>query len=93
MHPNFKTIAYPGERGGADSSGITRALIGQLSLRAQPRLFVGRIMAAGIKTFIANRSLLQYRTRIEIHFFCALSLAFETNGSYSNGSMDTMWRL
>jgi hypothetical protein len=92
MHPNFQTTAYPGDTGGGDSSVITRALRGQSFLRAQPYLFIGRIRAAGMKTFIANRSLLQYRTRTEIHFFCALSLAFETNGSYSHGSMNTMWR-
>jgi hypothetical protein len=91
MHPNFQTTAYPGDRGGVDSSVITRALRGQSFLRAQSYRFMGRIMA-GMKTFIANRSLLQYRTRTEIHFFCALSLAFETNGSYSHGSMNTMWR-
>jgi hypothetical protein len=92
MHPNFQTTAYPGDRGGADSSVITRALRGQSFLRAQSYRFMGRIMAAGIKTFIANRWSLQYCTPTEIHFFCALSLAFETNGSYSHGSMNTMWR-
>jgi hypothetical protein len=91
MNPNFQTTAYPGDRGGVDSSVITRALRGQSFLRAQSYRFMGRI-TAGMKTFIANRSLLQYRTRTEIHFFCALSLAFETNGSYSHGSMNTMWR-
>jgi len=92
MHPNFQTTGYPGDRGGADSSVIT-PLRSQSFLRAQPYRFMGRIMAAGTKTFIANCSLLQYRTRTELHFFCALSLAFETNGSYSHGSMNTMGRL
>jgi hypothetical protein len=93
MYSNFQTTAYPGDRGGMDSSVITRALIGQSSLRAQPYLFVGRIMDAGMKTFIANCWSLQYRTPTEIHFFCELSLAFETNHSPLYGSMNTMWRL
>jgi hypothetical protein len=93
MHPNFQTTAYRGDRGGVDPSVITRALRGQSFLHAQLHLFVGRIMAAGIKTSIANRWSLQYRTPTEIHFFCALSLAPETNGSYSHGSTKTMWRL
>jgi hypothetical protein len=92
MHSNFQMTAYPGDRGGADRSGITRALRGQSFLGAQPYLFMGRIMAARIKTFIANRWSLQYRTHTEIHFFCELSLAFETNHSHSQGSMNTMWR-
>jgi hypothetical protein len=81
MHPNFQTTAYPGDRGGADGSVITRALRGQSFLRAQSYRFMGRIMAAGTKTFIANRWSLQYRTRTEILFFYAQSLAFETNHS------------
>jgi hypothetical protein len=93
MHSNFQTTAYPGDRGGADSSVITRALRGQSFLRPQPHRFAGRIMGAGIKTFIANRWSLQYRTPTEILFFYAQSLAFETNGSYSHGSMNTIWRL
>ena len=91
MHSNFQVTAYPFDRGGADSSVITRALRGLLG--AQPYLFMGRIMAARIKTFIANRWSLQYRTLTEIHFFCELSLAFETNHSPLYGSMNAKWRL
>jgi hypothetical protein len=92
MRPNFQTTAYRGDRGGVGSSVITRALRGQSFLRAQPYLFMRRITAAGMKTFIANRVFLQYRTRTEIHFFCELSLAFETNHSHTPDSMSTMWR-
>jgi hypothetical protein len=87
MHPNFQMAAYPGDRCGTDGSVITPAL------GAQPYLFMGRKTAARIKTFIANHGSLQYRIPTEIHFFCELSLAPETNGSYSHGSMNTMWRL
>jgi hypothetical protein len=94
MHPNFQMTAYPGDRGGADSSVISRALIGQSSSnRWGCARDDGRIMAAAIKAFIANRSLLQYRTRTEIHFFCAQSLALELNRSHSRGSMNMKWRL
>jgi len=72
---------------------MTRALRGQSFSRTRPYLFVGRIMAARIKTFVANRLLPQYRTHTEILFFYAQSLAFETNHLHTHDSMSTMWSL
>ena len=92
MHPNFQTTAYPRHRGGADRSVITRALRGPSFLRAQPHLSVGRIMAAEMKSFVANRFLLQYCTDTEILVFYAQSLALETNNSHTRDSMSTKWR-
>jgi hypothetical protein len=88
MHPNSGTTTHPSHTDKVD----TRALVGQSFSRARPHLFVGRIMTAGIKTFIANQPLLQYRTRTEIYSFYAQSLALETNNSQTHGSMKTMWR-
>jgi hypothetical protein len=96
MRPTPQMTAHPSRTGGPDTGVITRGLRDQSFSRARPHLLVGRIMAPGIKpikTFIANRLFLQYRTRTEIHFFCAQSLAPETNNSYSHGSMSMMWRL
>jgi hypothetical protein len=92
MHPASQTIAHPSNTGGPDTGVMTRSLRGQSFSRARPHLLVGRIMVAGMKTFIANRVLLQYRTRTEIHFFCAQSLAPETNNSPSRGLMNMKWR-
>jgi len=93
MHPNFQTTAYPGDKGGADNSVITCALKGQSFLRAQHHRFVGRIMAAGIETFIANRWSLQYRTGTE---FCSSMRSpshLKRNHSHTPDSMSTMWSL
>jgi hypothetical protein len=95
MHPTSPAPPHPSHKGGPDTSVITRALRGQSFSRARLHPLVGRIIALGIKTiktFIANRVLLQYRTRTEIHFFCAQSLAPETNNSPSRGSMNMKWR-
>jgi hypothetical protein len=91
MRPNPQAPAHTRHTGGIATSGITRALNSQPFSHVRPRLFDGQIMAPGVKTFVANCSFLQYRTRTEI-FFSAQSLALETNNSHSYGSMDTMWR-
>jgi len=50
-------------------------------------------MSRELKTSVANWLPVKYRVRIEIHFFCAQSLALETNHSHSRGSMNMKWRL
>jgi hypothetical protein len=95
MRPNPQAPAHPSHTGGTDPSVITRALETQSFSRAQPHVFDARIMAPrtkAIKSFIANHSFLQYRTRTEFHFFCAQSLAPETIHLPLYGSMNTMWR-
>ena len=95
MRPNSQAPALKSHTGGTHTSVITRALEPQSFSRARPHAFDARIMASAtkaMKTFVANHLFLQYRNRTEILFFYALSLAFETNGSYSYGSMNRMWR-
>jgi hypothetical protein len=96
MRPSSQAPAHPSHKGGTDTSVITRALDSQSFSHTRRRLFDARIIASGleaIKSFIANHPFLQYRTRTGIHFFCAQSLALETNNSHTHDSMSTMWSL
>jgi hypothetical protein len=79
-----------------EKSIIRTTLTGQASSSQQgqshghrPKAHVSR----GVKTSIANRLLVEYCVRIEIQFFCAQSLAPETNSSYLYDSMNRMRRL